>query len=499
MSTKEPAGTAHHRLAGYVQERPTPMTNRIRSVTLRALIAVLLGAVLAATMGVATPATPAGASGSAPAWEPDPSSVGGLSFFNSQGQQITGGNVTDAPLAAYVQGATVINPVNTRATLFVALPVPGELPTAWTTTQVSTSTAYPNASAPAPLGTSALPVLTDRSTDLTVAGIEGALPNTSGAYANLYELRLKTSGGGNNVTYDSADISVDTVNGVWSVIYPALTPIATTTTLTASPPGPTLTGTPVTLTATVGPSAPGTVQFENGTTPIGGAVTVAGGQAQTTTSSLPVGADALHAVFTPAPFADDAGSTGDLSYTIATAPAITSAGSVTFTRGTAGSFTVTTTGFPAPTVSETGTLPTGVTFAAGVLSGTPTASGSFPITFGATNGTTVNATQAFTLTVLAMAITTTSLPDGSVYSKSNKVLYSATLAESGGIPPVKWSLAPGSAPLPPGLKLNSKGVISGKAKTAGTYPFTVQVVDKKSKTKPPVVDTATATLAITIS
>jgi hypothetical protein len=42
-------------------------------------------------------------------------------------------------------------------------------------------------------------------------------------------------------------------------------------------------------------------------------------------------------------------------------------------------------------------------------------------------------------------------------------------------------------------------VISGKAKTAGTYPFTVQVVDKKSKTKPPVVDTATATLAITIS
>jgi len=41
-------------------------------------------------------------------------------------------------------------------------------------------------------------------------------------------------------------------------------------------------------------------------------------------------------------------------------------------------------------------------------------------------------------------------------------------------------------------------VISGKAKTAGTYDFTVQVVDKKTKTKPPAQNTATATLSITI-
>ncbi len=70
------------------------------------------------------------------------------------------------------------------------------------------------------------------------------------------------------------------------------------------------------------------------------------------------------------------------------------------------SFTVTTTGFPAATITRSGTLPTGVTFAAGAngtatLSGTPTtamAGRSFPITFTATNvgGAT---TQAFTLTV----------------------------------------------------------------------------------------------------
>jgi hypothetical protein len=59
----------------------------------------------------------------------------------------------------------------------------------------------------------------------------------------------------------------------------------------------------------------------------------------------------------------------------ATAPTITSADSTTFTVGTAGSFTVTATGTPAPTFSETGNLPSGVTLnsTTGVLSGTPAA------------------------------------------------------------------------------------------------------------------------------
>ena len=61
------------------------------------------------------------------------------------------------------------------------------------------------------------------------------------------------------------------------------------------------------------------------------------------------------------------------------------------------------TGFPAPTVSVTaGTLPTGLTLSsAGLLSGTPTQSGSFPVTLTATNGTLPNATQAFTVVVNA--------------------------------------------------------------------------------------------------
>ncbi len=75
----------------------------------------------------------------------------------------------------------------------------------------------------------------------------------------------------------------------------------------------------------------------------------------------------------------------------------------------------------------------------------------------------------------------------------------ASVFISGGTPHYKWSLTSGSSPLPPGLKLQAIGVFSGKAKTAGTYSFTVRVADTKTKTKPPVQNMATAELSITIS
>ena len=85
------------------------------------------------------------------------------------------------------------------------------------------------------------------------------------------------------------------------------------------------------------------------------------------------------------------------------APAITSAGSTSFTVGTANSFTVAATGSPAPTLSESGTLPSGVSFnaALGVLSGTPSGGtgGIYPMMITAQNGVGSNATQSFTLTV----------------------------------------------------------------------------------------------------
>ncbi len=68
-------------------------------------------------------------------------------------------------------------------------------------------------------------------------------------------------------------------------------------------------------------------------------------------------------------------------------------------------------------------------------------------------------------------IITALLPGGAV-----GVAYPATqLQVSGGQPPYTWSLASGSAALPPGLSLSAAGVISGTPTTLGTFGFTVSV------------------------
>jgi mono/diheme cytochrome c family protein len=88
------------------------------------------------------------------------------------------------------------------------------------------------------------------------------------------------------------------------------------------------------------------------------------------------------------------------------APQIVSANATTFTVLLAGNFVVSATGFPAPTLSLIGTLPTGVTFtpASGALAGTPAtnSAGTYPVTITASNtiaGMPQSVMQSFTLTV----------------------------------------------------------------------------------------------------
>ncbi len=94
-----------------------------------------------------------------------------------------------------------------------------------------------------------------------------------------------------------------------------------------------------------------------------------------------------------------------------TAPTITSANNTTFTKGTHGTFTVTTSpGLPTPVALSVSTgsgqsgLPQGVSFTdngngTGTLAGTATTQGTFTFTITASNGTSPAATQDFTLTV----------------------------------------------------------------------------------------------------
>ena len=93
--------------------------------------------------------------------------------------------------------------------------------------------------------------------------------------------------------------------------------------------------------------------------------------------------------------------------TVDEAPSVTSADQATFIQGNGGTFTVTTSGYPAPTLSVSSGLPSGVSFAdngngTGTLSYTPTAGtgGLYSsLTIKAHNGAGADAEQPFTLDV----------------------------------------------------------------------------------------------------
>jgi hypothetical protein len=89
------------------------------------------------------------------------------------------------------------------------------------------------------------------------------------------------------------------------------------------------------------------------------------------------------------------------------APVVTSAAPPNGVVGTAYSFTVTSTGVPTPTLSITGSLPSGLAFdpGTGLISGTPTSASSFPITIKASNGTAPDATQDVTITIALAPVT----------------------------------------------------------------------------------------------
>ena len=143
--------------------------------------------------------------------------------------------------------------------------------------------------------------------------------------------------------------------------------------------------------------------------------------------------------------------------------------------GSSGSFTVTTTGSPTPTLTETGTLPSGVTFSSsngtGTLSGTPAAgtAGSYPLTFAASNGVGTAASQSFTLavsrapTITSASSTTFTVGTAGTFTVTTTGSPTPTLTEAGTLPSgVTFSSS------------NGTGTLSGTpaAGTAGSYPLT---------------------------
>jgi len=144
-----------------------------------------------------------------------------------------------------------------------------------------------------------------------------------------------------------------------------------------------------------------------------------------------------------------------------------------------------------------GALPAGLTLSpGGVLSGTPTAGGTFTFTATATDNSPFpgpfSGSQAYTLTI---APPTISLPATSLAGGTLGAPYSATItAASGGTAPYGYAVTAGA--LPGGLTLNaSTGAITGTPSALGTFNFSITATDSSTGTGP---YTATQSYAITV-
>ena len=152
-----------------------------------------------------------------------------------------------------------------------------------------------------------------------------------------------------------------------------------------------------------------------------------------------------------------------------TAPAITSSMPSSAAVGVHFSHTFTATGVPTPTWSHTGTLPSGLELStSGVLSGTPTLTGSFSFTVIATNDV-GSATQTVAM-VIGQA------PEITAYGPFTPQRLFANVSftlQAVGNPAPTWSVDGGS--LPPGLSFNpATGVISGITMAPGVHTLYVR-------------------------
>jgi len=200
---------------------------------------------------------------------------------------------------------------------------------------------------------------------------------------------------------------------------------------------------------------------------------------------------------------------------IPAAPAITSADHTTFIAGSAGSFTVTTTGSPTPTLSMAGTPPAGVNFDAstGILSGTPAAgvAGTYPLQFTASNSLD-STTQSFTLNVsLGQTAKPAFTPGGGTYAAAQTVSISDTTPGSTIYYTTDGTPASGSSTLygpsngstisiPSTTTLNAIAVTPGYADSAvATATYTITPPAPPAPTFDPAAGTYTTTQTVMLS
>jgi outer membrane autotransporter protein len=222
----------------------------------------------------------------------------------------------------------------------------------------------------------------------------------------------------------------------------------------------------------------GTLTFAPGTTAQGVAVTVNGDTTVEPNETFSVG-------LSGASNASIARATG--TGTILNDDAVVTVGPASLPAATAGSAysqTLSASGGTAPYTFavSAGTLPVGLSLSpAGVLSGTPTSSGSFNFTATATDsgGSPTSGNRAYTLTVASpnVSLPATTLPGGTAGQAYTAAINGAT----GGIAPYTYTLSAGA--LPAGVTVNSAtGALSGTPTVAGSFAFTLTATDSTTGT-----------------
>ncbi|MER8911265.1 putative Ig domain-containing protein [Mesorhizobium sp. M0854] len=124
-----------------------------------------------------------------------------------------------------------------------------------------------------------------------------------------------------------------------------------------------------------------------------------------------------------------------------------------------------------------GTLPSGISFdAAGLLSGTPTNTGTFNLVVAATDANGFIGSKSYTLIIAepTVELTPASLPNP-IYNQA----YSQQLAASGGAVPYTFALTSGT--LPSGISFDATGLLSGTPTNTGTFDFTAVATDQNGK------------------
>lgn len=161
---------------------------------------------------------------------------------------------------------------------------------------------------------------------------------------------------------------------------------------------------------------------------------------------------------------------------------------------------------------QSGALPAGVTLSSsGVLSGTPTSSGTFNFTVRATDSSTGTGPFSATSAMMSLTVSAPTLalaPASGTLSAAVGMPFSQTFVASGGVGPYTYVFSVTSGSFPTGMAINfGAGTLSGTPTSAGTVTFTVTATDSSGGAGPytvsksytftaaaPTVDVAPATL-----